>query len=121
VTLLFTATRQTQGQRSDDFCFCHEGELVITPPGQCCHAAECGCERAWAGLNTHRGTTTSMVREVGIGIEDYVEAVSSSLQQQGWTVSPGAARRYAELLAGLASDYQVGSVLTLGRMGIRAE
>lgn len=119
---LFTATEQTQGQRPDDFCFCHEGELVITPPGPCCHhAGECGCDRAWAGLNTHRGTTTAMVREVGIGIEDYIEAVSSSLGHQGWAVSPGAARRYAELLAGLASDHPVGSVLTLGRMGIRAE
>ncbi|MCA1709455.1 MAG: hypothetical protein LC808_41705 [Actinobacteria bacterium] len=118
---LFTATGKTQGQWPDDFHFCHEGELVIPPPIPCFnHAGECGCERAWAGLNTHRGTTTAMVREVDIGIEDYIEAVSASLQQQGWAVSPGGVRRYAELLADLASDHPVGSVFSMGSMGSMA-
>ncbi len=85
---VLVATNDTQGQRSNDFCYCIEGELVTV--GLVCAADErdpdggCGCGRAFAGLNSHKATTTAKVKEVELSAEDYVEALRSSLEQQGW-------------------------------------
>lgn len=65
--------------------------------------------RSWAGLNTHRATTTAIIREIdGIDLDDYTEAVSSSLEQQGGDTSE--AGNIAERLAALAAGHPVGSV-----------
>jgi hypothetical protein len=89
---LLTATSLTQGYRDNDFDFCIEGELVhIDPP--CAKDRDdpdgsCGCGRSFGGLNSHRATTTAMIRDVpGFTAEDYVEAIRSSLEQQGWDSS----------------------------------
>lgn len=86
---VLVATNDTQGQRDNDFCYCIEGELVTV--GLVCAADErdpdggCGCGRAFAGLNSHKATTTAKVKEVELSAEDYVEALRSSLEQQGWS------------------------------------
>jgi hypothetical protein len=89
---VFAATSRTQGQRGNDFHWCVEGELVHF--SAVCAAdlddpdGGCGCGRAFAGLNSHRATTTAIVREIeGFTREDYVEAIRSSLAQQGWDPS----------------------------------
>lgn len=89
---LLTATDVTQGYRDNDFDWCVEGELVHI--GVVCERDRddpdggCGCGRAFAGLNSHRATTTAMIRELpGFTQEDYVEAIRSSLQQQGYDSS----------------------------------
>ena len=85
---VLVATNDTQGQRTNDFCFCIEGELITG--GLVCAADErdpdggCGCGRAFAGLNSHKATTTAKVKEVELSEEDYVEALRSSLEAQGW-------------------------------------
>lgn len=85
---VLVATNDTQGQRTNDFCYCIEGELVTV--GLICAADEsdpdggCGCGRAFAGLNSHKATTTAKVKEVELSEEDYVEALRSSLEVQGW-------------------------------------
>ena len=85
---VLVATNDTQGQRVNDFSYCIEGELVTV--GLVCAADErnpdggCGCGRAFAGLNSHRATTTAKVKDVELSPEDYVEALRSSLEQQGW-------------------------------------
>jgi hypothetical protein len=85
---VLVATHETQGQRTNDFCYCVEGELVTV--GLVCTSDErnpdggCGCGRAFAGLNSHKATTTAKVKDVELSEEDYVEALRSSLQQQGW-------------------------------------
>ena len=93
---VLTATSRTQGQRGNDFHWCIEGELVHF--GMVCatdHAdpdGGCGCGRAFAGLNSHRATTTAMIREIeSFTRDDYIEAVRSSLDQQGW--DPATAER----------------------------
>ena len=64
---VLVATSQTQGQRENDFNFCVEGELVTV--GLVCATDRydpdggCGCGRAFAGLNSHRATTTAKVKE----------------------------------------------------------
>jgi hypothetical protein len=110
---ILTATSRTQGQRRNDFHWCIEGELVHF--GMVCAADRadpdggCGCGRAFAGLNSHRATTTAMVRDIeGFSIDDYVEAIRSSLAQQGW--DPGTAEEEAAELVDIMADWPVGAV-----------
>ena len=110
---VLVATSQTQGQRENDFDFCVEGELVTV--GLVCAADEqdpdggCGCGRAFAGLNSHRATTTAKVKEVDLSEEDYVEALRSSLAQQGWPTED--VEELADWLAQLVGGWPVGSVI----------
>jgi hypothetical protein len=111
---IITATRQTQGERSNDYDFCIDGELVMLPPVICDRDADdadggCGCGRGWAGLNSHRATTTAVVVDLAMSFDDYTEAIRSSLGQQGWPDVEAAA--VAVELADLASHYPSGTVL----------
>jgi len=110
---ILTATARTQGQRSSDFHWCVEGELVHF--GLVCAADQddpdggCGCGRAFAGLNSHRATTTALVRDIeGFTRDDYVEAIRSSLTQQGW--DPSTAEDEADELIDILADWPVGAV-----------
>lgn len=87
---LLTATARGQGGRDNDFNWCIEGELVMLPQ-VVCHADEndpdggCGCGRGFGGLASHRATTTALIRELaGVSRADYVAAIRSSLEDQGW-------------------------------------
>ncbi|GAA4229729.1 hypothetical protein GCM10022254_22830 [Actinomadura meridiana] len=111
---LLTATNSTQGFRDNDFDWCVEGELVHI--GMVCALDRddpdggCGCGRSFAGLNSHRATTTAMVREIpGFGEDDYVLAIRSSLEQQG--CDPSFAEHEAALLRCLVRDWPVGVIV----------
>ncbi len=110
---VLVATVETQGQRPNDFNYCIEGELVTV--GLVCATDRrdpnggCGCGRAFAGLNSHLATTTAMVKEVGLSEADYVEALRSSLAQQGWPTSD--VQELAAWLAHLVSEWPVGTIL----------
>jgi hypothetical protein len=56
------STSETQGQRSDDYHWTCDGELVRLPLAEC-PDAECGCSRGFAGLASRRATTTAVVEE----------------------------------------------------------
>jgi len=110
---LITATATTQGQRDNDYCWTVEGELVYI--GFTCATdmnnpdGGCGCGRGWAGLNSHRATTTAMVRDLDLTRDDYAEALRSGLEQQGWSTDD--VQDLADRLAHLADSYPVGAVL----------
>jgi hypothetical protein len=110
---VLVATTDTQGQRGNDFSFCIEGELVTV--GLVCAADEmdpdggCGCGRAFAGLNSHRATTTAKVKEVELSEADYVEALRSSLEQQGWPTED--VDELAAWLAQLVGGWPIGAVI----------
>jgi hypothetical protein len=110
---VLTATSATQGYRNNDFTYCVEGELVhIDPPCAEDRAnpdGPCGCGRSFSGLNSHLATTTAMIREVDFGPEDYLEALRSSLEQQGWEWS--AAVHEAAALHCLAQHWPVGTIV----------
>lgn len=124
---LLTATGRTQGWRDNDFNWCIEGELVMPPTMVCARDQDdpdggCGCGRAWAGLSSHRATTTAAVQDlVGIGRDDFVEAVRSSLEEQGWPT--GEATEIADVMIEIAADHRPGTVLEqrLGEIGVRPE
>lgn len=80
------ATRESQGRRSDDFDWCTDGELVWLPDpcpeGR--RGGGCECVRAFAGVSSHRRTTTAVVREVdGLTIRSCLDIVRYSLTAQG--------------------------------------
>jgi hypothetical protein len=111
---LLTATNAGQGLRDNDFDWCVEGELVHI--GMVCARDRddpdggCGCGRSFAGLNSHRATTTAMVRDVpGFTEDDYVMAIRSSLEQQG--CDPSFAEHEAALLRCLVRDWPVGVIV----------
>jgi len=120
-----TATVTTQGYRGNDFDYCVEGELVHV--GMVCAKDRsdpdggCGCGRAFAGLNSHRATTTAMIREVDFTRGDYVEALRSSLAQQGWDAA--AAQDEADSLLLLADALPVGVVVErrLSKIAVREQ
>lgn len=110
---VLVATHETQGQRDNDFCFCIEGELVTV--GLVCAADErdpdggCGCGRAFAGLNSHKATTTAKVKDIDLSGEDYVEALRSSLEQQGWPTEDVA--ELAAWLIELVDSWPTGAIV----------
>jgi hypothetical protein len=96
---ILTAIRATQGQRASDFNCCIEGE-VVTFVGVLCDTDRredpdggCGCGRAFAGLNSHKGTTTAVVRDIdGYTFEDLAAAGMQPrfrLRPRPWRSSPG--------------------------------
>ncbi|PVZ03650.1 DUF7715 family protein [Actinomycetospora cinnamomea] len=109
---VLVAPAQTQGARRGDFHHAVEGELVrIDPP---CAAdrrdpdGRCGCGRAFAGLNSARATTTARVADLPLSRADVVEALRSSLAQQGW--DPAEAAQEADDLLRTVADVPVGTV-----------
>jgi len=84
---LLTATRERQGERDGDFCDAIEGELVLL--GIVCATDEadpdggCGCGRAFSGMSSMRATTTAVVRDLDVSLDDVRLAV------EGYYVSAG--------------------------------
>jgi hypothetical protein len=71
------STEETQGQRSNDFCFVPEGELVKF--GVICDGDKnnpdggCGCARSLCGFYCHKATTTFRVAVVDMTREKYID------------------------------------------------
>ncbi len=80
---VLTATSRTQGDRRDDHCFTTDGELVSLPLLEC-SCPGCGCDRSFAGLDSHRSTTTCAVAEAEVEPVDLRRAIVRSLAAQGW-------------------------------------
>jgi len=59
---VLVATRETNGRVPGDYCWTVDDELVRLPLGECDDVA-CGCNRGFAGVTSHRATTTAMVVE----------------------------------------------------------
>jgi hypothetical protein len=84
---LLTATRERQGEEEGDFCFAVEGELVLL--GFVCATDQadpdggCGCGRAFSGMSSLRATTTALVRDLDLSIDDVRLAV------EGYYVAAG--------------------------------
>ena len=110
---VLVATAQTQGERSNDFHYCIEGELVwiglVCTDDQRNPDGGCGCGRSFAGMNSHCATTTARVADLNTDFAHYAEALLSSLQGQGWPT------REAIPLAGdlvdIAAEFPIGAVL----------
>ena len=112
---VLVATEQAQGTRENDYHWAIEGELVRI--GEVCGEdrgdpdGECGCGRGFAGLNSHQATTTARVAEVPLTRADYIEAVRSSLQADGWRPCADCAADEADDLADYVAEWPVGAIV----------
>ncbi|MBE7187093.1 hypothetical protein [Jatrophihabitans endophyticus] len=85
---ILTATSTGQGLRDNDFDWTIEGELVWI--GFTCARDRrdpdggCGCGRAFAGLNSHRATTTAMVRDLPLTRDDVLIALLAYEEAAGY-------------------------------------
>ncbi|MGN6408755.1 MAG: DUF7715 family protein [Curtobacterium sp.] len=121
---VMVATRESQGRRADDFDWCLDGELVwVAEPCDRDRRGDlnsCGCGRAFAGMASHRSTTTAVIREIpGLDRSGLTATLRMSLQDQGW---PGAwAEELVEDLVRWGEAWPEGTVLerNLDFVGVR--
>lgn len=110
---VLVATDELQGARSNDFNHCVDGELVWIGLVCCADADDpdggCGCGRSFAGMASHRATTTARVTEVDLDFPHYAEVLRTSLKDQGWPTR--GAIPLAGLLADLADSFPIGAVI----------
>ena len=84
---ILVATKETQGRRTNDFCWCKEGELLMFSTFQCSGGFvddECGCHRAMSGIETLTATTTMRVVEEDVAVEDLIKRIFDALRQGSW-------------------------------------
>lgn len=84
---LLTATSETQGTWPGDFCHAIEGELVVLGWSCGCDVdgtGDCGCGRAFTGTNSLRATTSAMVRDLDLTVQDVQLAVEAHLLAAGF-------------------------------------
>lgn len=80
------ATKETQGERDDDYVWTIDGELVFIPPLGC-RTPSCGCDRGFAGMTSHRATTTArIVDRPDMDVDAYWDVVYQSMSDQGYDI-----------------------------------
>ncbi len=81
---ILVATTELQGTTPGDYAHTVTGELVTASVTQC-DCPDCGCDRGFAGLESHRATTTAMVVEhPDITTSDLRDAIGDYLVAGGW-------------------------------------
>jgi len=83
---VFVATKETQGQRPNDFFFGTEGELVKFG-SECDEGSaddKCGCHRCMIGFDTNKAVTTFKVVHMNMTMEKYQAKYRESLIASGW-------------------------------------
>lgn len=118
--LVLEATSDHQGDRDDDYHWCTDGELVYRQEDMGCRTPDCGCERGWAGFDSHRSTTTvKVVERVGFTVSDLARELATSLSDGGWLTEPDPSNQMvAEIVDEIiecANHFREGA--TLGRSG----
>lgn len=116
---VLVATRRTQGCAEGDFSWTVEGELVRWPLMECASGPACGCERSFAGLASHRATTSVRVADMeALDLPGLIRALSDDLVANGVPILDRETREYVDLeaadLARVASWFPVGTVLGRG-------
>ena len=74
-----------QSDDESDFCWGIEGEIAVPIPWPLvCDRLACGCDRSHTGLNSHRASTTLMIRHIDLSLDDLVIACIGTLETAGW-------------------------------------
>jgi hypothetical protein len=100
---LLTATREGQGERKGDFCYATEGELVLL--GFVCATDQadpdggCGCGRAFSGMSSLKATTTALVRDLELSLDDVRLAVEGHYAAAGLGSAVLGEEQFAELVS----------------------
>jgi len=115
---LLVATGETQGRRSNDFCWAEEGE-VVTFGSECPDElvdGPCGCRRALRGVGTRKATTTfRVVERPEVSPRDLITMVAEAFVAGGWYCDVEDARAVATedalRVTAIALAYDDGTVL----------
>lgn len=110
------ATKETQGQRNNDFSFTIEGELVKL--GFECGIdedpdSECGCRRSMEGIDSLKGTTTIKIAEVDLTSSEILQELIMSEKVSGWRVDEefiNNLRKQVEFISYIANLKPLGTV-----------
>jgi hypothetical protein len=117
---VLVATKQTQGFRSNDFCFAGEGDLLRF--GVVCRKdadnpdGPCGCGRALSSMANRKGTTTMLVVDQPFDKEQFTQKYVGSLVAAKFYASDSIEARAEvadeiDALLAVADSYPVGTVL----------
>jgi hypothetical protein len=60
---VLVATDIGQGDQPGDYSWTLDGEIVMLPILECGDPERCGCGRAFAGMTSHKATTTALIVE----------------------------------------------------------
>jgi len=81
---VLVATTELQGRTPGDYAHTVNGELVTATVTQC-DRPECGCDRGFAGLASHRATPTALVVELPHPtISELRDSIEDYLFEGGW-------------------------------------
>lgn len=117
---VLVATKETQGQRESDFCFCDDGEMLVQ--GLVCAAdahsmdvdSGCGCGRNLDGVLSWKGTTTFEVANLPMTPEQFEQQYVSAFQDAGWTpyvMREDIVRAQAKRMMAIAALFEIGDIL----------
>lgn len=119
MTKLFVSTKQTQGERPNDFSYVPEGELV-TFAFECDNEqidGSCGCRRSMGGVESSGATTTFRVEEVELDEIQLANQIFKGLEKGGWVGLMGGASagrmayEDARALIATAAQFEVGDIV----------
>jgi len=82
---VLVSTKETQGQRKNDFCFVPEGE-ILRFGFECDNEgidSRCGCRRSMSGIFCHKATTTFKVVDLPIAESDFIQKIQDSVIKSG--------------------------------------
>lgn len=111
---VFVSTKETQGQRENDFCFVPEGEIVTYPVMTCTNERaddRCGCNRSMCGILAHGATTTMKVADLEGNVLTLRRIIRASLVNAGWPVDDSDASSIASELLSEAQQFPTGTVV----------
>lgn len=124
---ILVSTMTTQGQRTSDFSFCHEGEPVRF--GMACDKdrrqidGSCGCRRSMCGFETQTATTTMQVVERDWTSDEFRQRYLASLKSAVWlgVASPDHFMDEINELLRIAKAFPVGTIVEKrgNKFGIR--
>lgn len=113
--LVLEATPNKQGERDGDYHWCADGELAYKPSIDC-DSPGCGCNRGWAGVDSHRATTTvQVVDRPDLTVNDLASELAVSLFDGGWLTTPDPGDELVSLcvddIVEIANHFGEGAVL----------
>jgi len=114
---VLVATKEGQGGRKNNFSWTEDGEFVgftFECDGERIDGS-CGCRRSFAGLHSHKATTTATVKESAITPEEFMTIHRKSMEEGGWvkpdSTDAGWVADDAKELLRLASVFPVGAII----------
>jgi hypothetical protein len=96
-----------------DFCWGVEGEIAV-PTLVVCGSRGCGCDRSHTGLSSRAASSTLMVREVDLGVDDLVLACAGFLEAAWGSLFDRPVEVWAQADAIVTDSVEVASGFAVG-------